>query len=254
MQCFRHPGAAHREIQPLSPGSCRPSKASMEPWLYLGFAVSHHGGIVASALAQLSQQSRPVLGPSQSKHRASRPWARQQLCCHRGFGLSLTSGAGDVPWPRESRLSPAQALAHGESSSGSQPSATRRAPWETPPAVNDKPLAFSGLKLSHWSFFPYVWDNVNIWTPVLLFPLSPYLHFKVKTTIKGFSKYYEFCMVPGGSKTLALLPSLVRVWRGKKISTWAAEQGCNLFRLCTLRGCMCPAKIYRKNMLFSVTD
>lgn len=189
------------------------------------------------------------------------PWAAQQLClaglcCSLTWGLchaSPAQGTGDPGWVHSSNGTPCEQ----HSSHGSQPNITQQhtEPPEKPhQQVKDKPLAFSGLKLSHWSFFfPYVWDNVNIWTPVLFFPLSPHLHFKVKTTIKGFSKYDKFCMVPGGSKTGFVAVTCESV-EGEEGSPWTAEQCCNRFRLCTPRGCMCPAKIYCKNMLFSVTD
>lgn len=158
------------KVQPLSPSSYSPSipRGSRGALAVLAelcslFHAPPHWGILVSALAQLSQYSRALCCRGRAKPNTQHhvPRAPEPRCLSPGALASpLTGGAGAVPSPhrgtREFRLGSAQALAHGVSSaapgSGSRPSITRQhaEPPEKPhQQVKDKPLAFSGLKLSH---------------------------------------------------------------------------------------------------------
>lgn len=156
--CCRHPGPAHRETQPPSPGSYSPSKAPVEPWLDLrSFAESPpprgNSGIRAGPAIPI--EPSPELGdePKQTQSitslssTAALPFPGSGLFPHLRLGMCHAQGHGNSalhkPW---------HTVGAAQLPAVSWPSITQQHP--EPPEkphqqVKDKPLAFSGLKLSH---------------------------------------------------------------------------------------------------------
>lgn len=131
-------------------------EAPVEPWLcswsFAGLLHSQHGGFLVSVLAQLSQhsqepkQTQSSTFPEQHSSSASQGFAvpSPEGLCH----ASPAQGTGDPGWVHSSNGTPCEQ----HSSHGSQPNITQQhaEPPEKPhQQVKDKPLAFSGLKLSH---------------------------------------------------------------------------------------------------------
>lgn len=167
MPCCRHRGPAHRESSAAVPKQLQPKHPKRLP-RSLGCTrralqplprTSPLGNSGIRAGPAIPIQPGFVLpGTSQTKHAASRsPSTRATLPSTGGFGLSPhrrgRGGAQPSPWhsgvQAGLRTSGVSSAAPG---SGSRPSITwqHAEPPEKPhQQVKDKPLAFSGLKLSH---------------------------------------------------------------------------------------------------------
>lgn len=172
------PADTKEKVQPQSPSSYSPSipRGSCGALAVL-VELCRSPALPARGVLLSALPAQPGAKANTEQHV---PWAAQQLCLA-GLCCSLTWGA--VPC----QPSPGQGIQAGctqpwhtvwaaQLSAWSQPSLTQQHtehPEKPHQQVKDKPLAFSGLKLSHWSFFSLCLRQCKYLDTCSLFSLLP---------------------------------------------------------------------------------